>query len=329
MEFKVIAPGGNELQIAAALPQNFKSHSLKDASAITGKAHFGVITFQHYIGDGFSIWYSNYDILHTTRIVGRGDSPILELHMQFSNNFETEWDGVGETIMKQYKYNLTYVPFINNSATFVADKCYQTFDVHFTVPYLERLAPYFPALERFLSNVMKNKATSISNIDRFLTPDMISMVRHILKCPFRDGAAIHYIESKVMELLLHALDDLSASNPLSPVKLSAYDIEMLHEAKRLIIEDFQNKLSLLQLSRKVGINDFKLKKGFKYLFGTTVGDYLQFERMARAKQMVLDKQYTFSYIAIALGYESESSFNKAFKKHFGVTPGYMRSRGFV
>ncbi len=327
MEFKILAPGANELQLVPALLANFKGHTLPGASIISGFAEFGELTFQNYIGDGFSIWYSNYDIARSTTLIGRGDEALLELHIQFLNPFTTTWDGVAEGVMHQYKYNLSYVPFMSNTAVFASGRTYQTFDVHFTIPYLERLAPYFPPLNDFLEQVVKRNAAKVAAYDRYLTSGMVSIVNDILKCPFRSGPATHFIESKVMELLLFALEELSDNDPLAPIKLSSYDIECLTEAKKLIIEDFQDKISLVQLSRKVGINDYKLKKGFKYLFGSTVGEYLQMEKMARAKQHVLDKELSFADIAILLGYESESSFNKAFKKYFDVTPGYMRSKG--
>jgi AraC family transcriptional regulator, transcriptional activator of the genes for pyochelin and ferripyochelin receptors len=327
MEFKIIAPGGNELEIISALPQNYNGFTLKGATAITGRAKFGELTFQNYIGNGFSVWYSNYDIAHNTTLVGKGDIPLLELHMQFRNLFTTQWEGIGECDIHQYNYNLTYVPFMNNTATFEAGKLYTTFDLHFEVPYLQQLAGSFPLLDQFVENVLRNKPVKGSTRNRFLPPGMIKMVKEILGCPFSNAAAERFIECKAMEILLYALDDLSGNDPLVPLKLSALDIECLHEAKRLITEDFQNKMSLIDLARKVYLNDYKLKKGFKYLFGTTVFEHLNNERMKQAKEMVLDRQFTFSYIAIALGYESESSFNKAFKKHFEVTPGYMRNYG--
>lgn len=327
LEFQIIAPGGNELQVTESISPAYTGPVINNANIITGTGAFGQLTFQNYIGNGFSIWYSNYDIAHRTILVGRGDIALLELHMQFRNLFTTMWDGIGECDLHQYNYNLSYVPHINNTAIFEAGKLYTTFDLHFEVPYLEKLSPYFPILDRFLESVTRNKAVKASSRERFLTPGMITMVNDILKCPFKNGAASHFIECKAMEILLYALEDLSGNDPLAPIKLSTQDIECLHEARRLITQDFQNKMSLMELSRKVYLNDFKLKKGFKYLFGTTVFEHMNNERMKQAKEMVMDRNFSFLYISVALGYESESSFNKAFKKYFGVTPGYMRSKG--
>lgn len=324
MEFKVLAPGGNELQVVNSLPETFKGSHFKHANAMSGSAEFGSITFQHFAGNGFNIWFSNYDIAHQTTMIGKADLPVIELHSWFASDVLIQWDGLGNIPVQKFNYNLSYVPFVNNTATFLANKSYTAFDVHFELPYLEAMANYFPSLDNFLDKVVNNQPAKISTRDRFLSPVMIEIVNAVLRCPFSNGAAGRFIESKIMELLLYALEDLSGNDPLVPIKLSAQDIECLHEAKRLITEDFQNKMSLIELSRKVYLNDFKLKKGFKYLFGTTVFEHMNNERMKQAKEMVLDKQFSFLYISVALGYQSESSFNKAFKKYYGVTPGYVR-----
>jgi len=298
MELKIIAPGGNEMKVIASLPQTFNGHKLLNASAITGVAKFGEITFQNYIGDGFNIWYSNYNIAEPTTLIGRADTPVLEFHIQFLNQFSTEWDGIGEAIMKQYRYNISFVPFVNNKASFQAGRSCHTFDIHFTIPYLQRLAKEFPTLDKFLQKVIKEQACSISDVDRYLTPEMVTIVNQILKCHFRNCVAAYYIECKVLELLLLALEEVSGKHPLAPIRLSAYDIERLNEAKQLIVQDFEKPLTLMQLSRKVAINDYKLKKGFKYLFGITIFKYMHTIRMEKAKAMILETDMLLEDIAV-------------------------------
>lgn len=40
--------------------------------------------------------------------------------------------------------------------------------------------------------------------------------------------------------------------------------------------------TLIELSRLIGLNDYKLKKGFKEMFGTTVFGYLREKRLEKA-----------------------------------------------
>jgi len=86
------------------------------------------------------------------------------------------------------------------------------------------------------------------------------------------------------------------------------------------MSDIQNPPSLMDLARQVGINDYKLKSGFRQIFGTTVFGYLQTCRMERAKQLLAEQQLSIAAIAHVVGYASQSRFCHAFKQRYGMTP---------
>ena len=78
--------------------------------------------------------------------------------------------------------------------------------------------------------------------------------------------------------------------------------------------------SLSELSRIIGINEFKLKKGFKEIFDTTVFGYLSETRLLIAKNDLYNNNKSVSQIAFELGYSSVQHFSNAFKKRFGIAP---------
>ncbi|MFT4016884.1 MAG: helix-turn-helix transcriptional regulator [Agriterribacter sp.] len=80
------------------------------------------------------------------------------------------------------------------------------------------------------------------------------------------------------------------------------------------------------MAHKVGINDLKLKSGFKALFGNTVFGYLHALRMQKANELLQQNELTISEIAAYCGYEYVQHFITAFKKNYGVTPGYFITR---
>jgi AraC-like DNA-binding protein len=61
--------------------------------------------------------------------------------------------------------------------------------------------------------------------------------------------------------------------------------------------------------------------------GETPKVYLSNTRLLRAKTKLQNSQETIPRIADAAGYSSDSSFSKAVKKHFGMTPGELRKSG--
>ncbi|NJK75120.1 MAG: helix-turn-helix transcriptional regulator [Microcoleus sp. SU_5_6] len=86
------------------------------------------------------------------------------------------------------------------------------------------------------------------------------------------------------------------------------------------MSNIESPPSLLELAKKAGINDYKLKIGFREVFGTTVFGYLRNQRMEQARQLLLEQQMNVSEVAQTVGYASLSQFSTAFKHYFGITP---------
>ncbi len=72
------------------------------------------------------------------------------------------------------------------------------------------------------------------------------------------------------------------------------------------------------------LTEFKLKKGFRQLFGMSMSDRRFQHRMNRALQLLKQTDKPEKEIAFLTGYRGLPSFISAFKKHFGVTPGQWR-----
>jgi AraC-like DNA-binding protein len=104
------------------------------------------------------------------------------------------------------------------------------------------------------------------------------------------------------------------------------DIQKLREVRDYLLQHIDQPGSLKELARKVGINDFKLKNGFKQLYGTTVFGFLYEERMQRAKNMLADMSMSIKEMSVAIGYKNLSNFTAAYKKRFGYPPSFERKK---
>lgn len=85
----------------------------------------------------------------------------------------------------------------------------------------------------------------------------------------------------------------------------------------LFTQDFPD---LPTLAKKVAINEFKLKYGFKQLFNTTVGQMILDQRMFYAKKLLETSEYSVSEVAFYTGYKYQQSFSNAFTQFFGICP---------
>ena len=154
------------------------------------------------------------------------------------------------------------------------------------------------------------------------TPAMNIAIHQILNCPYRGLLRRLYLESKVLELITHKLSQIAftESSLRNPSALRPSDIERIHEAKDILIRNIENPPSLLQLARKVGLNDYKLKIGFRQVFGTTVFGYLRECRMERARLLFEERELNVAEVAFAVGYTHLGHFAAAFKKQVGIKP---------
>ncbi|MEO0376191.1 MAG: AraC family transcriptional regulator, partial [Cyanobacteria bacterium P01_A01_bin.17] len=112
--------------------------------------------------------------------------------------------------------------------------------------------------------------------------------------------------------------DGAESTPV--ISLCPQDIEQLHQAKDILIQQATQPPSLTDLARQVGINDRKLNRGFRQLFGTTVFGYLQNHRLQQAKDLLSNSRLTIAGVAGAIGYKSPEAFSTAFRRKFAVSP---------
>ena len=102
------------------------------------------------------------------------------------------------------------------------------------------------------------------------------------------------------------------------------DAELMHAVREYLQLHFQDDLSLTAICKEFGINECKLKGGFKAMFGKTVFGYIQELRMEFARQLLFQKRISVGLVADKLGYRNANHFSTAFKKYFGESPGNVR-----
>lgn len=155
-----------------------------------------------------------------------------------------------------------------------------------------------------------------------ITPAMRSALEQILYCPFQGKTKQIYLESKCLELIALKLAQLKESElPVkAPVSLSPDDVDRIYAAQKILEENPENPPSLMALARQVSLNDYKLKVGFKAVFGTTVFGYLHRHRMETARELLNSRRLNVKEVAQSVGYANQSRFAVAFRKQFGVNP---------
>ena len=133
-----------------------------------------------------------------------------------------------------------------------------------------------------------------------------------------------YINSRIHEVLLYSMDCLVEDDDreVFTCRFLADEtgMEKIYLAKDVLLENLGTPITIKELSRRVAINECYLKKGFKEVFGTTIFDFYQQQRMDHAKYLLYQKGLNVTDVAAILGYSSISHFSSAFKKQTGIKP---------
>jgi len=182
--------------------------------------------------------------------------------------------------------------------------------------FLEKLNDVDTLQNKYDNNIPTLLKKSKTNIKTAI------LANEIYNSPFQGDLNKLFLQSKVYEIIYNEFTDMlekTQSNLKEEIKFSTEDIEALYKAKALICEE-KDFLSLPELSKKVALNEFKLKYGFKKLFNTSPGNMILEYRLQEAKKLLESTELNISEISSLVGYKYVQSFSTAFKKRFNVNP---------
>lgn len=110
------------------------------------------------------------------------------------------------------------------------------------------------------------------------------------------------------------------------VSLTPEDIQIIRDVHDMIISNLDNDLPKLNdLARQMGTNEYKLKYGFKQIYGTTIFRFLIRERLRMARTLIQHSTLTIKQIIQMTGFKSKTHFSRAFKDKYGMSPTDLRS----
>jgi len=134
--------------------------------------------------------------------------------------------------------------------------------------------------------------------------------------------------AKVLEILsLYFSRQARENNNSCPYIQDETSVQKIKNAKDILLENMQNPPTTSQLALKVGINEHRLKEGFRSLYGTTLFQYLLDYKMNTGRRLLDSGMHKIKDVAYDLGYNNPSHFITAFKNKFGVTPKkYIQSK---
>ena len=106
-------------------------------------------------------------------------------------------------------------------------------------------------------------------------------------------------------------------------------VENISEAIKYIEDNIMKDISVQDISNYIGVSPFYFQKGFSFLAGIGVAEYIRKRRLSLAGSEIINSNAKIIDIAMKYGYDSPDSFTKAFTRFHGSTPKSVRKGGNI
>lgn len=324
MEFTITIQNNDEVPLVQESGPWYGLPHLNNNTKFTTETAFGRITSHKIQGQGFTIWIGNYFFEEEVLLNIEATNPVLFFHLVFSNSIKVSFEEK-ECFLSEGQFNISSFPQFELRASAGEKKQFQTFHIHFEPDFLKNYLNGSKELKNFILEVHRGNFCSLSEERHFATAEMMSVVESIIKNPYEGRTGHLFIASQVNVLLLLAIHKINQDNQKQNMApLSNVDKEKLAVARAFLTDHWDEMITTQKLTKVVGMNDHKLKKGFKQLFGKTIYSFQENIRLQKAMRLLIESDLPVGEIGMKVGYLYPQHFSFQFKKKFGFPPTYFR-----
>jgi AraC-like DNA-binding protein len=303
------------------VPSHYSQFQISGALPLYIKGEFGDYLTQIIRANGCHIQFNIFSMLEDKLLYPYTSYSVIPLHFMLQGDIQCWLEGFGEAWLIEKSINLFYVPGSKYHKAWFKPGLYKSFHIDFSPRTLRRLAIRYPELEDILVRISVHSGQGTRQHISYITPAVQKIVDEILySCPSREPDLSTFVEIKGKELLLKYLQSTS--------------IDSIHEPKTRKefidgVADFIKKhpdypLTIRLLAKRFGTNETTLKKQFKQFTGKTIYRYLIDQRMKEAVELLNSGEIAIGDIAMRVGYEDFSSFDRAFSNYWGHPPAFYR-----
>lgn len=199
------------------------------------------------------------------------------------------------------------------------------FDAQISKPlYLEVTAEYFTSLldgsERFLDSLnQKVMNREFFGMKTRLTSAHCRLIDMMYECPFHGTLGNLSMEGSLQQFIALQLAPFAQPQTITN-RMNNRDREIIFAVRDYLRSAFLENHTILDLSKRFGINQNKLKKLFRENFGVPVIEYLYNLKMQHAHALLFDDDRQVREVSAIVGYKNANHFATAFKRKFGKNP---------
>ena len=209
------------------------------------------------------------------------------------------------------------------SMNYDGDKKFQFKSLQMTTEFFETLLSHYFDSDK----IEMGKSLFLTHVTKTaITEDMYRVLSEI------DGAEKYhefkgvFVEAKLIELIALVLHGIfynktamiERNKTLSEGASS--DISQIESLHHRIQFNPADDYKTPQLAKNLSMSESKLTRLFRSLYGTSIHQYVQDQRLEKAASLISGKSLNVSEAALQSGYTNMSWFSKEFQKKFGISP---------
>ena len=103
-----------------------------------------------------------------------------------------------------------------------------------------------------------------------------------------------------------------------------YYFKRLERVDRWVENNLGEDISLADVARIAGMNPSAFSRFFRASVGRSFAEWLTTRRVSRAKGLIAELNLPLSRVAVEVGYGSERTFRRAFRRFTGCSPSEYR-----
>lgn len=273
---------------------------------------------------GVFIMHSEMHFDKKTKIYTEVYGEIVSSQFIFYKKADGQLKGKSQALYGRSRHNIHYTPSASNAHEVKPGIDYMYFLVALSKDYYFNLIDRHSILhEDFVREIEQGSFTSFTHEEFFVTLEMRRVIDDMINCRQSGELKRIHTEARILELLMYQLEQLGGNGQEQEL-IKGDDIFKLEQAREILSIRYASPPTQKELSREVGLNEFKLRRGFKEYFGITVYDYITRIRMEKAKYLLVDKKLSISEVSNDVGFSHQNNFSIAFKKYFGLPPSELK-----
>lgn len=151
-----------------------------------------------------------------------------------------------------------------------------------------------------------------------MTMDMERALKHLSVIEPTTQLSHLLYDAKTLELIYLLFSKLLSRDTEQTVFVNQEDAAIIYSIRTEILKDFSVTPDLPKLAGQASMSQSKLKQQFSQIFGKSIYNYFQAERMDEAAFLL--NHFTVSETGYKVGFTNLSHFTRLFEKHHGIKP---------